>query len=86
MSLTNLVAFCDGVMASVNNGGSADVVYLDFCKAFDTVPYNTLTTKLEAYGSGRWAPRWLRNWLDGCIQRVIGNGFTSKWKPVMSSQ
>ncbi|KAK4828899.1 hypothetical protein QYF61_001457 [Mycteria americana] len=27
---------------------------------------------------------WIRNWMDGCIQRVIVNGSIAKWKPVMS--
>lgn len=51
--------------------GKAIDVYQNFCEAFDMVPHNTLLSKLESGGFNGLTVRWIRKWLDGCIQRVV---------------
>jgi len=82
--LTNLLEFFDSVTKQLDNGSSVDLVYLDFAKAFDKVPYIRLFKKLEAHGIFGDVLSWIRNWLSGRRQQATINGECSGWHDVTS--
>ena len=63
---------------------SVDVIYLDFAKAFDKVPHQRLSKKLEAIGIDGKLLKWLGSWLLDRRQRVTLKGSNSKWINVSS--
>jgi len=82
--LTNLLAFCHAMTRSADKGRAMDVIYLDFCKAFDRVPHNILLSKFKRYGFDRWTVQWIRNWSqpEGSGQQLyVQMDVGDKWCP-----
>ena len=69
---------------ALDRGESLDTIYLDFMKAFDTVPHQRLATKLQKYGIEGNTLRWIQSFLTGRKQQVIVNGCKSSFKEVLS--
>ena len=61
----------------MHEGKAVNVVYLDFSKAFDTVPHNILVKKVAAHGLDGCALCWVKHCLDGLAQRVVISGVKS---------
>lgn len=77
--LTNLISFYDKVTWLVDEGKAVDAVFLDFIKAFDTVPPSILLNKVSNCEINRYAVHWVENWLKGRTQSVVVNRATSDW-------
>jgi len=48
----------------LDDGYGVDVIYLDYRKAFDTVPHKRLLNKLMSYGIGSHVTEWIRSFLS----------------------
>ena len=57
------MSFYDKAVHLMNEGKAVDVVFLNFSKAFDTVPHSTLLDKLSNCEMGRCTLCWVKNWL-----------------------
>jgi hypothetical protein len=82
--VTNLLTFFEKITTQLDGGEAVDVIYLDFAKAFDTVPHERLKKKMKAHGIGGALFKWIAAWLSDRKQRVVLNGKESSWEAVLS--
>ena len=82
--MTQLITCIDRWTELLDNGDPLDVIYLDFKKAFDSVPHQRLLQKLEAYGITGKLHQWLSDFLIGRQQRVVIGQDSSEWTTVKS--
>ena len=68
----------------LDKGGQVDILYLDFSKAFDTVPHDLLLHKLKLYGFNGKLLDWFESYLTDRRQRVSISGSSSDWLNVTS--
>ena len=62
----------------------ADVINMDFAKAFDKVPHRRLLYKLGYYGIRGSTHKWISSWLSKRSQKVVLDGQASDPVPVLS--
>ena len=82
--LSQLLAHIDKVTDKVIEEGNADVVYLDFQKAFDKCDHNLLKHKLKEVKIKGKMGVWLSNFLQERFQRVKVGKKRSKMSKVIS--
>ncbi|PKU42800.1 rna-directed dna polymerase from mobile element jockey- hypothetical protein [Limosa lapponica baueri] len=70
-------------MAGFVDERTADIVCLDYNKAFDTVLHKILKEKLMKYGMDEQTERWTEKWLNS--QRLVISDMESRWRSVTSS-
>ena len=62
----------------LDNGGFIGTILMDLLKAYDCIPHNLLTAKLECYGVDKTSSRLLLDYLTRRKQRTkIGSSFSS---------
>ena len=65
------------IMQAADEGFRTDAIFLDFRKAFDTVPRPKLIQKLKAYGINDQITQWIVSFLTCRSQRVVLDGVYS---------
>jgi len=68
----------------LDEGFGIDVLYLDYRKAFDSVPHKRLLKKLKLYGINGKLLRWIQSFLEARLMRVRIRGSFSDWIKVLS--
>ena len=82
--VTQLLEFLEYLTEALDQGKDVDIIYLDFCKAFDKVPHKRLLKKMYNYGITGKVHQWVQEFLSGRKQRVVINGSKSNWQVVSS--
>lgn len=82
--ITQMLEVLDKWTEAVDQGETIDVVYLDFAKAFDTVPHRRLMLKLQSYGVQGKVLGWIDDFLTQRKQQVRVAGSDSSWTHVKS--
>ena len=82
--VTQLLEVMNDFTNYIDNKKNIDILYLDFSKAFDTVPHERLLNKLKAYGITNNVHKWIQSFLSNRKQRVRINNSYSDFSPITS--
>ena len=82
--IQQLLIFVDYIQSNLVDGSQVDAIYLDFRKAFDSVPHVELLSKLRSSGITGNLWRWFKAYLTNRLQYTRVNNCDSSLKPVLS--
>ena len=82
--VTQLIEVLDMWTGMIEEKGGVDVAYLDFSKAFDSVPHQRLLKKTQAHGISGNLLKWIGSFLTDRKQCVSINGAKSDWADALS--
>ena len=82
--ITQLLDVVHNIGKALDRGKEMDIIYLDFSKAFDSVPHDKLIEKLQQFGITGPLLYWYNNYLSGRKQRVVVDGVSSSFLDVTS--
>ena len=84
--INQLLAITHEIFKAFDCNPSLEVrsVFLDISKAFDKVWHEGLLYKLKSMGISEELFKLLENYLSGRFQRVLLNGQTSSWRPILA--
>ena len=68
----------DNFIQNFDGRTQTDVVVLDFSKAFDVVPHQRLSHKLDHYGIRGTTLNWMQNFLTNRTKKVVVDGSSSE--------
>ena len=77
-----LVKVLDMWKTALDNNDFAGTLIFDLTKAFDCMQHALLIAKMDAYGVGENACKFMASYLSGRMQRVKIAGKTSSWQPL----
>ena len=81
---TQMLSVFDNISEVLDKGGQTDIIYLDFSKAFDSVPHHLLLHKLKSFGFNGTLLSWFSSYISDRRQRVVIEDENSNWLPVLS--
>lgn len=75
---SNLMSYVTTLSRELEHRRQVDSVYIDFAKAFDTVPHVTIVNKMKHIGFPDWIIEWLRSYLSDRSAYVVINSARSR--------
>ena len=84
LTTLQLLKYLDQCIEKISDGEVVDSIYLDFAKAFDSVPHRRMISKLHSYGIKGYILDWIKDFVRTRTQVVKVNGKNSSAVPLLS--